>query len=287
MVDPMAEARSRTGIHVPMPDSKPKKNAPPSRGSFITQTIVFLALFAACMAGGCRSAIDKRTFQYLNSSGFGKSTTGDANIANYVTRGDIVTIRDTLHPDLELPPQEVDVDGTISLPDVGQVKVDGKTREDIKVTITELYATLYDETDIQVTIAAGTASTSGKKFFVVGEAAKIGAVNFRGDFTVFEAVLEAKPKNETANLGRVQLIRGDPVDPLIVTVNIHDFIDYGDTTYNLIVRENDIIYIPPTLIGSIGNFVERIFYPVKVIVQPLQSLLFFFAIQGNPNNRVF
>src|SRR5262249_50622284 len=122
---------------------------------------------------------------------------------------------------------------------------------------------------------------------VVGEVDKPGKQDFRGDLTVFEAVQDAHPKDDTANLGRVQLIRGDPVDPMIITINFHDFIDYGDTTYNVIVHENDIIYVPPTLFGTIGNFVAKIFYPVKVIVQPLQSLLFFVAIENRNNGRAF
>lgn len=251
--------------------------------------MVHIALLAWLVIAnmGCRSMEDKRTFQYLNQSGFGKLTTGDANTENYLEVGDVVAIKDSLHPDLMLPSQEVGIDGTIYLPEVGQMRVRGMTRATLKTQLDEVYAPYYDKTDIQVKIESATATGSGKKYFVVGEVDKPGAQAFKGNFTVFEAVLDAEPKRETANLGRIQLIRGDPVDPLIITFNYHDFIDYGDTTYNLIVHENDIIYVPPTLIGSIGNFVEKLVYPIKVIVQPLQSILFFFAIQNRSNNRVF
>lgn len=252
------------------------------------RSIVAMLLFLACATASCRSVDDQRTFRYLNSAGFGKSYTGDANFENYIVPGDVVNIRDTMHTDLVLPPQDVDVDGTISLPDLGQVRVAGMTREGLKAYLTEAYGSLYDKTDFQVSIASGTANSTGKKYFVVGEAEKKGAQNFRGDFTVFEAILESEPNPKTANLSRVQLIRGDPADPMIITVNFHDFIDYGDTTYNVIVHENDIIYVPPTMIGSVGNFLKQVFYPVEVIVTPLQSILFFWAIQNRNNNqRVF
>ncbi len=234
---------------------------------------------AAFGAAGCRATEEKRVFQYLNDSGFGTRASGDANTENYLVIGDSVSISDTIHPELKVSPQEVDVDGTISLPDVGQVNVLGMTRRRLEAFLTETYATLYERNDFKVEIRSA-AGTSGKKYFVVGEVGKQGAVAFEGDKTIIEAVLEAGPKEETANLSRVLLIRGDPVDPLIITINFHDFIDYGDTTYNVLVRENDIVYIPPTFIGTIGNFVKRLIYPITVVVQPLQSLIFLFAVQN-------
>jgi hypothetical protein len=36
---------------------------------------------------------------------------------------------------------------------------------------------------------------------------------FPGDLTIFEAVMRASPTKDTANLGRVRLIRADPQDP--------------------------------------------------------------------------
>jgi len=251
-----------------------------------------LALVILIIAGvGCRAVEDKRTFQYLNTAGFGSLTSGDANTENYIEVGDLVTIKDSLHPDLAIPSQDVGIDGTIYLPEIGQLLVRNYTRAQLKAHLDELYAPYYDKTDLQVKIdSAGGAGGGGKKYFMVGEVAVQGKKAFRGNLTVFEAITEAQPKKETANLGRIQLIRGDPVDPLIIIVNFHDIIDYGDTTYNLIVRENDIIYIPPTLIGSVGNFIEKLFYPIKVILQPLQQLLFFFAVQnrsGGGNNQIF
>lgn len=234
---------------------------------------------------GCRAVEDKRTFQYLNTAGFGGYSAGDANTENYLEVGDLVTIKDSLHADLLVPSQDVGIDGTIFLPEIGQLLVRNYTRAQLKSHLDELYAPYYDKTDIQVKIDSSAGASGGKKYFMVGEVAVQGKKAFRGNLTVIEAILESGPKKETANLGRIQLIRGDPVDPLIIIVNFHDVIDYGDTTYNLVVRENDIIYIPPTLIGSVGNFIEKLFYPVKVILQPLQQLLLFFTLQNNPNNN--
>jgi protein involved in polysaccharide export with SLBB domain len=242
-----------------------------------------LLVLALGMAA-CRAPEEKRVFQYLNTQGFGKRATGDANTENYVTVGDTITIRDSIRTELQLPGQEVDVDGTINLPDLGQVHVLGKTRRQLEAYLTDAYAPLYDRTDIKVTIQAGAQlAGGGKKYFVIGEVMKPGKQTFVGDRTVFEAVYEAEPNKQTANIARVQLVRGDPVDPLIITINMHDIVDYGDTTYNVIVHENDIIYIPPTLFGTIGNLVSQLIYPLQVIAQSLQGFFFWINYFTGPN----
>ena len=54
--------------------------------------------------------------------------------------------------------------------------------------------------------------------FVVAGA---GERDFPGDLTIFEAVMGANPNKDTANLGRVRLIRADPtLDPLMLLCSI-------------------------------------------------------------------
>jgi protein involved in polysaccharide export with SLBB domain len=228
---------------------------------------------------GCRAPEEKRVFQYLNQSGFGQRAQGNANQQNYLVVGDTVTITDSIHTELKLPAQEVDVDGTINLPELGQLYVLGKTRRELEADLTSLYAPLYERTDIRVNISSGVSTTGGgKKYFILGEVQKPGRQAFAGDRTIFEAVYLATPIDQTANLARIQLVRGDPVDPLIITVNFHDIIDYGDTTYNVIVHENDIIYVPPTLFGSIGHLIKQLIYPIQVVVDALQGVFLWFSL---------
>lgn len=244
-------------------------------------------LLGLCLTG-CRAPEEKRVFQYLNQSGFGQRAQGNANQANYLVVGDSVTIIDSIHAELRLPPQEVDVDGTINLPELGQLYVLGKTRRELEADLTALYATLYERTDIRVNISSGASALGGgKKYFVLGEVKKPGRQTFAGDLTIFEAVYNAIPNEQTANIARVQLIRGDPVDPLIITVNFHDIVDYGDTTYNVIVHENDILYVPPTLFGSLGNLIRQLIYPLQVVVDSLQGVFMWgmFWLRQNQFNR--
>lgn len=245
---------------------------------------------AALLAGtcACSSAPDKRTLQYLNRYGFGKKYFGNAEEENYATIGDTVVYFDELHPDEIEGNQEVDIDGTILLPEVGTVHVAGFTRSDIEAILKERYSVYYDETSIVVQIR-----TQGKKYFIFGEVGNEGEKNHEGDLTIFEAVMSASPKQESANLGRVRLIRPDPIDALVIQVNLNDIQERGDSTYNIQVQEYDIIIVPPTMLAELGYFITALLFPVTEVLRGVGGALFGYGRGGgrgrgrNRNNQGF
>jgi polysaccharide export outer membrane protein len=133
----------------------------------------------------------------------------------------------------------------------------------------EKYSPYYDLLDIKVRIAAG-----GKKYFIFGEVTGQGAKPFTGDITIFEAVTAASPKPDSANLGRVKLIRADPRDPQILIVNLSEIIHTGDSTFNVLIHERDIIYVPPTMLAQIGYFLDTALFPVKLVLTSIAGAIF-------------
>ena len=235
-----------------------------------------LLLFVATTLAACHQYTDKRLLQYLNTEGFGNRYTGNAEEDNYVRIGDTLGVTDSYHPEELSIQAKVDIDGTVLLPELGAVHVAGMTRTEIEAFLMEKYHNYYDLVDIKVAI-----STEGKVYYVFGEVELEGARPFPGDYTLFEAVMDAVPIRSTANLGRVRLIRADPRDPFRETFDITDMIDKGDSTYNVLLRENDIVYVPPTFIAQIGYFIEALLFPVRVVVQSLFSA--FVTVSGVGN----
>ena len=242
------------------------------------KTILGCVALAALVA--CSSAPDKRTLQYLNRYGLGKKYWGNAEEENYATIGDTVVFLDQLHPDEVSGSQRVDIDGTILLPEVGTVHVAGYTRSDIEAVLKERYSVYYDETDIVLDI-----KTKGKKYYIYGEVGREGARQHKGDLTIWEAVMEAKPDKNSANTGRVRLIKADPVDPFIMTININDIIERGDSTWNVPVQENDIIYVPPTLLAEFAYFIDDLLFPVKEVLRGVGGAIFGFGPRTGRYNR--
>ena len=236
---------------------------------------LLLAQMLWLMAGCTSTAPDKRVLQYLNTDGFGKRYSGNAEEENYVTLGDTVVFGDSFHPELS-GNARVDIDGTIIIPEAGPVHVAGLTRSEIEGLLTQKLSPYYEQNDIQVQVAA-----LGKFFYIVGESARQGPQPFRGDLTILEAVLVAAPIEHTANLSRVQLIRPDPRDPFILSVDISDMLRTGDSTYNVHVQESDIIYIPPTILKKLADFLSALVVPFSSAFSSIiQSLLFYNVIKN-------
>lgn len=249
----------------------------PSRSRLL---IVVLALLTACS-----TQPDKRILQLLNTSGFGKSYTGNAEEENYITIGDTLSITDTYQPEDLQSNERVDIDGTVLLPVIGAVNVAGMTRTEIEAFLMDKYSPYYDLLDIKARIV----SNGGKYFYIFGEVGSEGRKVLVGDLTIWEAVMEAVPDDESANLGRVRLIRADPRDPLIVHVDIGQLIETGDATYNIKVKELDIIYVPPTMLAQVGYFINSLLFPIKLVLaglgEAVRTLTNISYINGNPNGR--
>ncbi len=217
----------------------------------------------------CQVTPDKRLLQYLNTEGPGKRYTGNAEEENYVSLGDAVSYVDAYHPELR-GAERVGLDGTITMPELGAVHVAGMTRSEIEILLTQKYSPYFERTDITVQLQSG----SGKIYWVLGEVSGEGPRPFTGDLTIFEAVLSARPTPNAANLGRVRLIRPDPRDPQVIIVNVQDMLRTGDSTYNVHVREGDIVYIPPTFLAKIGHFISAAISPLTTVISQVTQALF-------------
>lgn len=255
------------------------------------QSSLIFCVLAALLFGtsSCSStAPEKRLLQYLNDKGFGNRYTGNAEDQNYVTIGDTVQISDAFHAELN-DTQRVDIDGTVVLTEVGALHVAGQTRSELEAFLTQKYSPYYEQLKIDVRI-----QTQGKVYFVFGEVSAEGRKQFPGDLTVFEAVMDARPDPQTANLGRVKVIRADPRDPLIIPVNISAMFR-GDSTDNVIIQERDIIYVPPTMIAEFGYFLADLMFPITNVLRQAAGAILLLNGNGgygrgynnNNNNGLF
>lgn len=240
-----------------------------------------LVLYLLPLLAGCYGSPDKRILQYLNTDGFGERYTGNAEEENWIDIGDRINYVDTLNPDVNGVGERVDIDGTIFLPEVGAVHVAGRTRSEIEALLTKKLAPYYTQTDIQVQIDT---LANPKVYYIFGEvqtAGPGGAVPHPGDLTIFQAVMRATPDTVKANLGRVRLIRADPRDPLVFTINVGEILRSGDSTYNIRVQENDIIVVPPTLMAQVGYFLTDLITPFTQVIGQITNALFSFNRYGS------
>lgn len=234
------------------------------------QRFVLASLLLAMALAGCSSVTQpgKRELQYMNRRGFGIKYFNDPEEENYATLGDTVVFLDTMHPGELSGNQNVSIDGTILLPEVGPLHVAGLTRSEIEARLTERFTVYYDETDFVVDL-----KTKGKVYYVMGEVQSQGEQKHPGDLTVFQAVLKAQPDEQSANTGRILLIRPDPIDPVILRFNMKDMAPGGDSSFNYPVFAYDIIYVPPTMLAEFAYFLRSLLFPVEEVLRGVGGAL--------------
>jgi protein involved in polysaccharide export with SLBB domain len=233
--------------------------------------LLFLALAVLC---ACSGVEEKRIRELLNEKGFGSRSQGVATLENYISGGDGVVFfldpNQIVQPGYEqlallAAPQQVGIDGTIHIPYIGNVPVLGLTERELEDLVQEQLQGLF-QNQIQLTARI---VNQGKAFYAFGEARRKGRLPLvKADLTFLEAI-SVVGTTRLANIGRIHLIRPDAQNPLDVEINLREMVLTGNTTYNIELRDNDIIYVPPTLIGLITRFIEKLLAPVAVISRAL------------------
>lgn len=236
--------------------------------------LLVLVLAALAALGSCGAVPNERIQDLLVRQGFGRRAEGDAQVENYASAGDVVTfimpqalVLNPVFADLALlaAPQPVAIDGTIFVPGVGATRILGMTEKEIGGLVSEALQALYTSPSLQLRARI---ISGAKSFFMFGEVLLKGRVPIVGDLTMLDA-MSLNPPTRLANIGKIRLIRADPKNPLIVTVNMRDIVLDGISTYNFSIRENDIIYVPPTFFGTISRFLQKLLEPLSVAVTTL------------------
>ncbi len=158
--------------------------------------------------------------------------------------------------------QVIRTDGKISLESVGDVMVAGKTPRQVADIISKKLSELYKfnseyPVDVRVT-------NRSKYYYVLGQVQRPGAQIFTGRETTLSAISKAVP-NVRAWEQIIQVIRPTlslEGDPKIFELNFERMIEHGDMSGNVLLQEGDVIYVPPTILGSIGLTLEEVLGPL-------------------------
>lgn len=248
--------------------------------SELRRLLIIPLVWLLVLLSACSNFEEKRVRELMHEKGFGTRAQGDATTENYVAGGDFVgfDISPASYQDPSAQqlyqltqPQRVGLDGTISVPYVGPVHVLGKTEAQLTTMVKGLLQPYFQfQLDLQARIAGDM-----KHIYAFGEVANRGPVPIQyvggSDLTLFHVVAKLN-WTQLANLGRVYLIRPDAENPLVVEVNLSEMITTGRMAMNIRVRENDIIYIPPTFLGLVARILERILAPLNLAVRSLLGL---------------
>ncbi|MEW6323783.1 MAG: SLBB domain-containing protein [Nitrospirota bacterium] len=111
------------------------------------------------------------------------------------------------------------------------------------------------------------------RFFVFGEVNKPGVFPLEPGTTIADALGKADGYNKTAYLPSVRILRGGLEHPEILPVDVDQLLYKGNQGQNLLLKNQDIVFVPRTRIGDWNRFIEEIRPTLEVITLPLQSVI--------------
>ncbi len=166
---------------------------------------------------------------------------GDALRLGFVVETD-------LNADVVLGP-----DGQGAFPTIGPVPVGGLTVRDASQRLTEAYAQVLRNPQVQITVTTYGAS----QIYVGGEVKTPGVVQIRGEMNTAQAILAAGGFAETAGTGKVIVLRR-AVDGRLAakTVDARALIN-ADQHQDFLLHPGDLIFVPRSAIAEVNLFVRQ------------------------------
>jgi len=144
-------------------------------------------------------------------------------------------------------------DGKISFPLLDDVKVEGLTAVEVKKIITEGLTRYMSKPVVTVTIQ----SIDSYKVYIMGAVSSPGVLSLKRKTNLLQllAMVGGLTLVESANLQKAYLLRNDHHLP----VDFSKLVEQGDTTQNVDLLPDDVIYIPNsfarriTVIGEVAS----------------------------------
>ncbi len=165
--------------------------------------------------------------------------------------GDIVRIDIFRVPQYSVEASQVLVDGTLNLPLVGKVNVDGLSLEAASDVLSARYGQYLRRPLVTLSLTTRRSLQVG----IAGEVSRPGSYTVSpGDaqsFRLSQVIETAGGITQTADLSQVQIKRAEPNGgQQTITVDLWDLIANGNLSQDLTLRDGDSIFIPTSLIPS-------------------------------------
>jgi len=228
---------------------------------------------------GCGLNGPTSTFQELgqnaNTRGFGRQFPQDPN-ENAFTFG----VGDSLVVAVAGTPEfsgghVIRSDGAITMPLVNDLIAAGLTTEQLATKL-EMLLALYVR-DPQVTVSVG--KVVSKAFYVSGQNPATGGtvvkrVSYVGDITVFDAWVQmGSPSSLLDDEKHLRVIRGDAREPTVYVINMAEMYKDGLMGGNIQIRPDDIIFVPPTIVGHLNTFIAGISLPFESLFRVSRAII--------------
>jgi len=142
----------------------------------------------------------------------------------------------------------INPEGVVRIPNLGPIQLDGLSILDARIRILNRLQNIYsglrpDQPETANTFAeVSLGNVRSIKVTIMGEVSQPGTYTLSSLSTVFNALYAAGGPTDSGTFRNIQIIRGLNV---VATLDIYDFLVYGDQSDNIRLRDQDVIKIDP------------------------------------------
>lgn len=181
---------------------------------------------------------------------------------------DEIEIHSSKIPEIDMARQRIRPDGKVSFEAIGEIEAAGKTPGEVATILKQKAQKLYAVTgeypfDVQIAVYRS------QYYYVMGEVMYPGPKTYTGRDTLITAISASGP-TILAWKGRIQVIRPSAdknVKPKIFEFNYDKAFAHGDTSKDVLLQQNDMIYVPPTVLAAIAEKIEEFIRPIGRVFQ--------------------
>jgi polysaccharide export outer membrane protein len=168
-------------------------------------------------------------------------------------------------------------DGMLSVSFI-DVNVKGMNLLEAERKLTEMLTPYIKEPRVQILFKQKVITD---RIFVFGEVNKPGVIPLEPGMTVVDALGKADGYSKAAYLPSVRVLRGGGDRPQVLPVDVEQLIYQGQLGQNLLLKNQDIVFVPRTRIGDWNAVMENLKPTLDVIEKMLQPPILYQTIKNN------
>lgn len=158
-------------------------------------------------------------------------------------------------------------DGKITVPSVGDIYVQGLTMPEITAAVTEALMKELSQPNVTISVAMATS----KAVYVLGEVKMPGSQPYYGEMKLVDAIGAAKGLSFYGDMARITVTRESLDKPEVILVDLRKLVDKGAAEQNIVLKDGDIISVPPTPLAKVGYAMDQLLFPFRGILSGLST----------------
>jgi polysaccharide export outer membrane protein len=172
-------------------------------------------------------------------------------------------------------------DGRITLVDIGDMYILGKTPSEIDKLITDAYTKNVHDPEVTVSVR----TFAGLSVYVLGKVRTSGVFDFQPNMTALQAIATAGGPVRGAKLNSVILLRRLETDrPEAIRLDLGRGAIQAGNSHDIYLQPRDILFVPRTFIANTVEFLDQVYDgllpPLDIYIRALRT---FEAIQSGKN----